>query len=336
MANTNPVNDSGAVTRYILEQARASGMARVFPVGALSKGLKGEELAEVGEMVKEGIVAVSDDGQPVMDAGLMRRALEYCRMFNLPVIVHAEDLHLAYGGVMNEGPTALRLGLKGVPNTAEEVMVARDIALAAFAKGRLHIAHVSTRGTVALIRKAKAEGVAVTAEATPHHFTLTEEAVEGYNTNAKMNPPLRQAADLEAIKEGLRDGTIDAIATDHAPHHRDEKEVEFDRAANGVIGLETALSLTLRLVEEGVLSLLEAIRRLTVNPARILGLPYGTLSPGAAADIAIIDPERKWWVVASDLRSKSKNTPFEGWEMKGKAAMTVVGGRVVYDDLGGD
>lgn len=335
MANTDPVNDSGAVTRYVLERARASDLARVFPVGGLSKGLKGEELAEIGEMVREGIVAVSDDGQPVMDAELMRRALEYCRMFNLPVIVHAEDLHLACGGVMNEGPTALRLGLRGIPNAAEEVMVARDIALAAFTGGRLHVAHVSTRGTVVLIRKAKAEGIAVTAEAAPHHFTLTEEAVEGYNTNAKMNPPLRSAADLEAIKEGLGDGTIDAIATDHAPHHRDEKEIEFDRAANGVVGLETALSLTLRLVEEGVLSLSEAVRRLTVNPACILGLPYGTLSPGVAADVAIIDPERKWRMVARDLHSKSKNTPFEGWEMKGKAVVTIVGGRIVYENLGG-
>ncbi len=334
MANTDPVNDSGAVTRYILEQAQASNLGRVFPIGALSKGLKGEELAEVGEMVREGIVAVSDDGRPVMDAGLMRRALEYCRMFHLPVIVHAEDLHLSYGGVMHEGPTALRLGLKGIPNAAEEVMVARDIALASLARGRLHIAHVSTRGTVSLLRKAKSEGVAVTAEVTPHHFTLTEEAVKGYNTNAKMSPPLRSAADLEAIKEGLKDGTIDAIATDHAPHHRDEKEIEFDQAANGVVGLETALSLTLRLVEEGVLSLSEAVRRLTVNPARILGLPYGTLSPGVAADVAIIDPKRKWRVVAGDLYSKSKNTPFAGWEMKGRAVITMVGGRVVYNDLG--
>jgi dihydroorotase len=334
MANTDPINDSGAVTRYIQEQAQAGDLARVFPIGALSKGLKGEELAEIGEMAREGIVAVSDDGQPVMDTGLMRRALEYCRMFNLPVIIHAEDLHLSYGGVMNEGPVALRLGLKGIPNAAEEVMVARDIALAALTGGRLHIAHVSTRGTVALIRKARADGITVTAEAAPHHFTLTEEAVEGYNTNAKMSPPLRSAADLEAIKEGLRDGTIDAIATDHAPHHRDEKEIEFDRAANGVVGLETALSLTLGLVEEGGLPLLEAVRRLTVNPARILGLPYGTLSPGVAADVAIIDPKRKWQVVVSDLCSKSKNTPFAGREMKGRAVLTIVGGRIVYDDLG--
>jgi dihydroorotase len=298
MANTNPVNDNGAVTRYILERARMANLARVFPVGALSKGLKGEALAEIGEMVEEGIVAVSDDGRPVMDAHLMRRALEYCSMFQLPVSVHEEDLHLAAGGVMNEGPTALRLGLRGIPGAAEEVMVARDLALARLTSGRLHIAHVSTRGSVALIRQAKAEGIAVTAEVTPHHFTLTEEVVEGYNAHAKMNPPLRLAADVEALQEGLRDGTLDAVATDHAPHHRDEKEVEFDQAAHGVVGLETALPLTLRLVDTGVLSLSTALQKLTCKPARILG----------------------------------KNTPFDGWGMRGKVVLTIVGGRIVYDD----
>ncbi|MEW6298507.1 MAG: dihydroorotase [Thermodesulfobacteriota bacterium] len=332
MANTNPVNDNGAVTRYILERAHAANLARVLPVGALSKGLKGEELAEIGEMVAEGIVAVSDDGRPVMDANLMRRALEYCSMFRLPVSVHEEDVHLAGGGVMNEGPTALRLGLKGVPNAAEEVMVARDIALARLTGGRLHIAHVSTKEAVALIRQAKAEGLAVTAEVTPHHFTLTESAVEGYNTNAKMAPPLRSAADVEALRDGLRDGTIDAIATDHAPHHRDEKEVEFDQAAHGVVGLETALPLALRLVEEGCLSLSEVLRTLTVNPARILGVPYGTLSVGAPADVVIFDPARQWEVEARRLRSKSKNTPFDRWNLTGKVVRTLVGGRVVYTE----
>ncbi|NOT56543.1 MAG: dihydroorotase, partial [Deltaproteobacteria bacterium] len=267
MANTNPINDSGAVTRYILERARAANLARVFPVGALSKGLKGEELAAIGEMLEAGAIAISDDGRPVMDANLMRRALEYCSMFNVPISVHEEDLQLAAGGVMNEGPTSLRLGLRGIPNAAEDVMVARDIALARLTGGRVHVAHLSTRGAVALVRQAKAEGLPITAEATPHHFSLTEEAVEGYNTNAKMAPPLRLAEDVQAVKEGLRDGTIDAIATDHAPHHRDEKEVEFDQAANGIVGLETALPLTLTLVESGVLSLTEAIRKLTVNPA---------------------------------------------------------------------
>lgn len=330
MANTNPVNDNGSVTRYIIEKAQAANLARVFPIGALSKGLKGESLADIGEMVAAGAVAISDDGRPVMDGNLMRRALEYCSMFQLPISVHEEDLHLAAGGVMNEGPTSLRLGLKGIPNAAEDAMVARDIILARLTGGRLHIAHTSTRGAVDLVRQAKAEGLPVTAEAAPHHFTLTEEAVEGYNTNAKMAPPLRQMDDVLAIKEGLRDGTIDAIATDHAPHHRDEKEVEFDHAANGIVGLETALPLTLRLVQEGVLSLSEAVRKLALNPARILGLPHGTLSVGMAADIVIFDPTCSWQVEPERLRSKSGNTPFGGWEMTGRALTTLVGGKIVY------
>lgn len=330
MANTNPVNDNGSVTRYIIEKAQAANLARVFPIGALSKGLEGESLADIGEMAAAGAVAISDDGRPVMDGNLMRRALEYCSMFNLPISVHEEDLYIAAGGVMNEGLTALRLGLKGIPNAAEDVMVARDIILARLTGGRLHIAHTSTRGAVALVRQAKAEGLPVTAEAAPHHFMLTEEAVAGYNTNAKMAPPLRQTEDVEAIKEGLRDGTIDAIATDHAPHHHDEKEVEFDRAANGIVGLETALSLTLRLVQDGVLSLAEAIRKFTVNPARILGLPYGTLSAGAPADVVIFDPASAWIVSPEQLHSKSKNTPFGGWELPGKVVLTIVAGRVVY------
>ncbi len=332
MANTNPTNDNGSVTRYIIEKAQAANLARVFPIGALSKGLKGESLADIGEMVEAGIIAISDDGRPVMDSNLMRRALEYCSMFNVPISVHEEDLHLAAGGVMNEGPTSLRLGLKGIPNAAEEVMVARDIMLTRLTGGRLHIAHLSTRGAVALVRQAKAEGLPVTAEAAPHHFTLTEEAVAGYNTNAKMAPPLRLLDDVDAIKEGLQDGTIDAIATDHAPHHHDEKEVEFDQAANGIVGLETALPLTLRLVNEGVLSLSEAVRKLTINPARILGLPYGALSVGAPADIVIFSPMRAWKVEPKQLRSKSKNTPFGGWELMGSVALTMVAGRFVYDE----
>lgn len=331
MANTNPVNDHSAVTRYIIEKAEEANLARVLPIGALSKGLKGESLADIGEMVAAGAVAISDDGRPVMDGNLMRRALEYCSMFNIPISVHEEDLHLAAGGVMNEGRTALRLGLKGIPNAAEDVMVARDIILSRLTGGRLHIAHASTRGAVALVRHAKAEGLAVTAEAAPHHFSLTEDAVAGYNTNAKMAPPLRQREDVEAIKEGLRDGTIDAIATDHAPHHRDEKDIEFDQALNGIVGLETALPLTLNLVTEGVLSLSEAMRKLTVNPARILGLPYGTLSVGAPADVTIVDPARVWTVAPGQLRSKSKNTPFGGWDVTGYVVLTMVGGRVVYE-----
>lgn len=332
MANTNPVNDNGSVTRYIIEKAQEANLARVFPVGALSKGLRGEALADIGDMAVAGVVAISDDGRPVMDANLMRRAFEYCSMFNLPISVHEEDVHLAAGGVMNEGPTALQLGLKGIPNAAEDVMVARDIILARLTGGRLHIAHASTRGTVALVRQAKAEGLSVTAEAAPHHFVLTEEAVAGYNTNAKMAPPLRQLDDVEAIREGLRDGTIDAIATDHAPHHQDEKEVEFDQAANGIVGLETALPLTLRLVKDGVVSLVEAVRKLTINPARILGLPYGTLSVGAPADVVIFDPAQAWRIVPERLRSKSKNTPFGGWEVMGKVMVTMVAGRVVYEE----
>lgn len=335
MANTNPVNDNGAVTRYIIERGREANLARVFPIGALSKGLKGEELASLGEMVDAGTVAISDDGRPVMNANLMRRALEYCSMLNVPISVHEEDLHLAGGGVMNEGPTALRLGLRGIPNAAEDVMIARDIVLARLTGGRVHIAHLSTRGAVALVRQAKAEGLPITAEAAPHHFTLTEESVEGYNTNAKMAPPLRLAEDVDAVKEGLRDGTIDAIATDHAPHHRDEKEVEFDHAANGIVGLETALPLTLQLVETGVLSLSEAVQKLTCNPARIFGLPYGTLRVGAAADVVIFASSRHWRVEVAQLQSKSKNSPFDGWELKGKVVMTLVGGKIVYDGRAG-
>jgi dihydroorotase len=248
MANTNPVNDSGAVTRFILEQAAHANTARVYPVGALSLGLKGEQLAEFGEMRRAGIVAVSDDGRPVMDAGLMRRALEYARMFDLLVIAHEEDCGLANGGVMNEGVTAVRLGLRGIPAAAEEVMVARDVALAELTGGRLHIAHLSTRGAVDLVRAAKARGVSVSAEATPHHLLLTDEAVGDYDTHAKMAPPLRTRADVDAVRAGLADGTIEALATDHAPHHRDEKELEFEHAANGIVGLETSLALGLKLV----------------------------------------------------------------------------------------
>jgi len=332
MANTEPVNDSAAVTQYIVDQARLARGARVYPIGAVSVGLKGERLAEIGEMRRAGIVAVSDDGRPLMDASLMRRALEYTRMFDLPVIAHEEDACLAAGGTMHEGVTALRLGLAGIPAAAEEVMVARDIALVRLTGGRLHVAHVSTAGAVALIRQAKAAGLPVTAEATPHHLFLTDEAVEGYGTNTKMAPPLRPRADVEALRAGLADGTIDAIATDHAPHHPDEKDVEFDQAANGIVGLETALPLALRLVAEGVCDLPTLVARLTVGPARALGLPGGTLARGAAADLTLVDPERRWRVEARAFRSKSRNTPFEGWEMTGRAVAVLVDGRLVYDD----
>lgn len=334
MANTNPVNDNATVTRYIIEKAQAANLARVLPIGALSKGLRGEELAELDDMVEAGIVAVSDDGRPVMDAQLMRRALVDCSRLHVPISVHEEDLNLSAGGVMNEGPTAQRLSRKGVPNVAEEVMIARDLALARLTGGHVHVAHVSARGSINLIRQAKEEGLAVTAEVAPHHFTLTEEAIVEYDTDAKMAPPLRLAADVKAMQQGLQDGTLDAIATDHAPHHRDDKALDFSRAAHGIVGLETALSLTLRLVETGVLSLSAAIQKLTWNPARIFGLPYGSLSVGAPADVVVFDPRQRWIVNPKSLQSKSKNTPFVGKEMLGKAVLTLVDGRVVYDARG--
>jgi dihydroorotase len=330
MANTNPVNDSAAVTRFILERATEAGLARVWPVGALSVGLAGEALAEIAEMRSAGIVAVSDDGKPVANAGLMRHALEYCRLFDIPVIDHAEDPGLSAGGCMNEGPVSYRLGLKGIPAASEDVMVGRDVALAELAGGRLHVAHLSTRGAVEIVRRAKERGVAVTAEATPHHFTLTDEAALGYVGNAKMNPPLRSEADREAVRHGLADGTIDAIATDHAPHHRDEKEVEFEHAAFGIVGLETAVPLCLRLVDEGVLTPSALVRRLSTAPARILGVPGGTLAVGSPGDVTVIDPRTEWIVEARALRTRSKNSPFLGWPMKGRAVATVVGGRIVH------
>jgi dihydroorotase len=281
-------------------------------------------------MREAGIVAVSDDGNPVMDSALMRHALEYSAMFDMPVIAHEEDRALAAAGVMHEGPTAFRLGLKGMPAAAEEAMVARDIALLERTGGRLHVAHASTAGSIDLLRRAKARGLAVTAEATPHHFTLTEEAVGDYDTNAKMNPPLRGRADVEALIDGVRDGTIDAIATDHAPHHRDEKEVEFDCAAHGVVGLETALPLCLRLVREHGVALATLVRAMSANPARILGVPGGTLSPGSVADVTVIDPDAAWQVAPDAFQSRSRNTPFGGWAMIGAARATIVGGRVLW------
>jgi len=332
MANTKPVNDNAAVTEYIVERARMARKANVFPVGALSMGLEGKQLAEIGEMRRAGIVAISDDGHPVDDSGLMRRALEYTRLFDLAVIVHEEDRGLAAGGVMNEGATCMRLGLKGIPAAAEETMIARDIALAELTRGKLHIAHLSTAASVELVRQAKRHGLAVTAEATPHHLFLTEQAVEGYNTNAKMNPPLRSERDVEALREGLRDGTIDAIATDHAPHHADEKEVEFDLANFGIIGLETALPLALRLVADAGIPRDTVFRALTTAPARVLGIDRGTLSVGAVADITVIDPSVEWRYRVTESKSKSRNSPFEGWEMKGRARHTIVSGRIVWSN----
>jgi len=332
MPNTSPVNDNLAVTRYIISKAREQGSANVFPVGCITKGLKGEILAEMGELKEGGCVGFSDDGRPVTDGELMRRALEYASTFGAPVISHAEDLSLVAGGSMNEGEVSTELGLKGIPWVAEDAMTARDIMLAEFTGAHLHVAHVSTRGSVELVRQAKKRGVRVSCEATPHHFTLTEEAVRGYDTNAKMNPPLRTREDVDAVRAGLADGTIDAIATDHAPHHIDEKNVEFAIAMNGIVGLETLLPLTLRLVGEKLLSLSRAVELMTINPARILGIERGTLSVGAVADLTLINPNKEWVLDPAQLHSKSKNTPFGGHQLKGLAVKTLLAGKIVYSE----
>ena len=331
MPNTHPVNDSQAITEFILEQARAAGNARVFPVGAITKGSEGKELAEIGDLRRAGCVAISDDGQPVMNSMVMRRAMEYALAFDMPVIDHCEDLHLSEGGCMNEGIVSTQLGLQGVPAAAEDVMVSRNLALAELTGARLHLAHLSTVGSVRMVREAKARGIRVTAEACPHHFTLTEEAVRGFNTLAKMNPPLRTWDDVHAIKEGLRDGTIDVIATDHAPHAGQEKQQEFAAAPNGIVGLETALPLTLALVEEGILTLESAIEKLTTAPAKAFSLSKGSLAPGADADVVIVDPQETWGIDPSRFRSKSRNTPFAGWKVKGRVKTTLLSGRVVYE-----
>lgn len=330
MPNTKPVNDNKAVTSYIIAKAKAEGSVNVFPVGSITQGSRGELLSEMGELKESGCVAVSDDGHPVTNSELMRRALEYAKGMGIMVISHAEDLSLVGVGVMNEGFVATELGLKGIPWAAEDAATARDVYLAEFTDSPLHVAHVSTKGSLRIIRNAKARGVKVTCETAPHYFTLTDEAVRGYNTNAKMNPPLRTADDVAAVKEALRDGTIDAIATDHAPHHLDEKDVEFNEALNGIIGLETSLPLSLKLVEEGILDLPALVEKMACNPAKILGIDRGTLKAGAVADVTIIDPHAVWTVEAEKLASKSKNSPFLGCEMKGAAAYTIVAGRVVY------
>ncbi len=332
MPNTDPVTDNQATVGFVVRQAIRAGKARVYPIGAVSLGQKGEQLTEFGEMVQAGAVAVSDDGKPVATSHLMRTALEYARTFGIPVADHCEDMSLAAGGAMHEGLVAARLGLKGIPSAAEDIMVARDIILAELTGGHVHLCHMSTRGSVELIRWAKSKGFNVTAEATPHHFTLTHERCLGYDTNAKMNPPLRESADREAIREGLADGTIDCIASDHAPHHYDAKEREFDDAPNGIVGLETALGLALReLVEPGLLSLPDLIARMSTVPARIFHLPGGTLSVGAPADIVVFDASRRWAVQREDLHSKSTNSPFLGETLVGQADLTIVGGRVVFN-----
>ncbi len=332
MPNTQPVNDNAAITRYMIEQAERAGLANVFPIGAITKSSDGVELAEMGEMKAAGAVAVSDDGRPVPNAGTMRRAMQYAYDFGLPVIDHCEDKSLSSGGVMHEGRVSLRLGLKGMPALAEEIDAVRDILIAKETGAHIHIAHVSTKGTIEAIRRAKSDGINVTCEVTPHHFTLTDDAVEGYDTNTKMAPPLRSDEHLQAVLEGLRDGTIDAIATDHAPHHSDEKALEYDRAPFGITGLETGVGLALdRLVHTGVIDLVRLVQLCSVNPARIFNLVgRGTLSPGSIADITILDPELKWTYSSAGSHSKSRNSPFDGWSFTGAAVATIVGGRIVY------
>ncbi len=330
MPNTKPVNDSKAVTAYILCKAKSEGLVNVFPVGSITQGSKGEHLAEMGDLKEAGCVAVSDDGRPVVNSELMRRAVEYAKGMGIMLISHCEDLSLVGEGVMNEGFTSTELGLKGISRVAEDAAVARDVYLAEFTGSPIHIAHVSTKGSVRIIRDAKARGVNVTCETAPHYFTLTDGAVHGYDTNAKMNPPLREDLDVQAMKEALSDGTIDVIATDHAPHHSDEKDLEFNLALNGIIGLETSLPFCLKLVEEKTLDIKALVEKMSYNPAKILGIDRGTLQVGAAADITIIDPGAEWTYSQEKISSKSKNSPFIGMKMKGQAVFTIVGGKIAY------
>jgi len=336
MPNTEPRNDGLAVTEYIVGEAKRRGVVNVVAIGCVSKGGRGEELAEIGDMVRAGAVAVSDDGAPVATAFLMRMALEYTRIFDIPVIDHCEDRSLSQGGVMNEGPTSTALGLKGIPQAAESVAVARDLAIARLTGGRLHLAHLSTRASLDEVRRARADGVRVTCEATPHHLVLNEKAVaeSQYDPNTKMNPPLRGEDDRQALLEGLADGTIDAIASDHAPHHLDEKLQEFDDAPFGIVGLETSLPLAMdRLVRPGIIGLSRMVELMALNPARILGLKKGTLAVGADADITVVDPELEKTVDPASFQSRSRNTPFAGWRLRGWPVLTIVGGRAVHDLL---
>jgi dihydroorotase len=331
MANTNPVNDDPAVTDYILDRARQDSPAKIYPIAAATKGLAGEVMTEMVALVAAGAVAFSDDGMTIMDSAVQRRVLEYSRLVEAPVIVHAEDRTLVGKGVVNEGPVSTRLGLPANPSVAETVLVARDLMLAELSGAHLHVAHVSTAGAVELIREARNRGLQVTAEATPHHLTLTDEATLGFDTNTKMAPPLRSAADVEACRKGLADGTIDAVATDHAPHAVHEKEVEFTEAPNGVLGLETALPVVLDLVRSEALTPLQLIRRMTANPARILGQEGGRLDTGSPADVVVIDPERSWVYDPYKGYSKSRNSPWAGQTLQGRVVATLVAGRLVYD-----
>jgi dihydroorotase len=331
MPNTDPPTDDPATVGYVAAQGERAGAARVYPVGCVSVAQKGERLALVGEMVDAGAVAITDDGRPVSDSGLMRLALEYAETFGIPVAAHCEDLALSRGGAMHEGLVATRLGITGIPPAAENVMIARDLILAELTGGRLHVQHVSTRQGVDLIRRARERGIRVTAEATPHHFTLTHEAVLGYRTDAKVNPPLRTQDDVDAVREAVRDGTLDCIATDHAPHHYDEKEQAFEDAPFGLVGLETALGLGItELVDRGIIGLDDLILRMSTAPARAFNLPGGTLRKGAPADVTVFDPAETWVVDPAEFASKSRNTPFAGRELKGRNRMTIVAGRVVW------
>jgi dihydroorotase len=332
MPNTFPVNDNATVTGYILEKASRCS-ARVYPVGAISQGSKGVELAEYGEMKRAGVVALSDDGRPVADSQLMRRAMEYASSHHLLVISHSEESSLSRHGCMNESVVSTRLGLNGIPNAAESIAVFRELALAELTGVSVHIAHVSTGDSVDLIRSAKRRGVHVTAETSPHYFTLTDEAVEGYDTNAKMNPPLRRESDRQKIRMALQDGTLDVIATDHAPHSILQKNVEFDHAANGIIGLETSLPLTLALVREGLISESRMVELMSLAPARILGVPGGSLTVGDVADITVIDPDKKFIYSREMIVSKSENSPFIGWQLQGKAVLTLLAGKPTYNEL---
>jgi dihydroorotase len=331
MPNTDPINDNPAVTRFIIEQGQAARLANVFPIGAITKGSGGKELAEMGEMKNAGIVAVSDDGRPVPNSGMMRRAMEYARGFGLTVVDHCQDPSLSTGGVMHEGRWSLILGLRGMPAAAEDVDAIRDCVLAKLTGASVHLAHVSTRGALDAVRRAKDEGLAVTCEVTPHHWTLTDEALADYDTNTKMSPPLRSQQHLEAILEGMKDGTIDAIATDHAPHHSDEKALEFDEAPFGITGLETAAGLAFDLVHQGLIGLDRVVEMSATNPARIFGLrDRGCLTKNAHADVTILDPQLEWVFDVTRSKSRSRNTPFHGRAMTGAAVATIVGGRLVY------
>ena len=330
MPNTNPVNDTRAVTEYILSLARAEGIINVYPIAAITQKLEGERLSEMADLKNAGAIAFSDDGRPVMNNELMRRAFEYSKMFKLPLIQHSEMLDLTEGGCMNEGMVSTELGLKGMPAEAEDIMVYRDIALLEKTGGQLHVAHISSKNSVELVRQAKSRGLSVTCEVAPHHFTLTDEAVRGYDTNTKMSPPLRTIDDVKAIKEGLQDGTIDIIATDHAPHDIADKQVEYQNACFGIVGLETALPLSLKLVDEKILSIGDVIKKLTFTPADIFNLEAGSLSLDNEADLLIFNPNLEYSIDISKFHSKSKNSPFDGWKVKGKVIRTLVKGKTVY------